>query len=93
MSEDWGPWIEHDFSVKKCPFKAGEYVHVLQWFCLRMNPEEVFIGFAPDWLVNHKFWERMGDYALHRVRYRIRKPKGLQILEALLQDLPETVDA
>jgi hypothetical protein len=27
------------------------------------------------------------------IRYRIRKPKGLTILEELLEDLPERVDA
>jgi hypothetical protein len=27
------------------------------------------------------------------IRYRIRKPKGLTILEGLLEDLPERVDA
>ncbi len=58
-----------------------------------------FVASLPEW------WrEKFGGYAIRPdngkiyavadvVRYRIRKPRGMMIIQDLLADLPETVDA
>ena len=106
MSEDenWGPWIEHD--GKGCPCRGAlvQGTHrdgrTEEWVAGRV------LMFGKAFLGEHtgvtptKYcaW----SWALpengvtpdnHVMRYRIRKPKGLTILEALLEDLPTTVDA
>ena len=83
MSDDneWGPWIEHDGNG--CPCK-GMFVHVVfqdehEWECIAGS----FGGQSWDWTTG----------CTRIVRYRIRKPRGLTILEDLLENLPESVDA
>jgi hypothetical protein len=95
QQDEWGPWIEHD--GKGCPCK-GQYGEVI------FGDGDVFIG-----VFGHAGKTKNGDTVLasngrmrswewvegfHKViRYRIRKPRGMAILEALLQDLPQDVDA
>ena len=93
MSEEWGPWIEHD--GKGCPC-VGQYAH---WVYDRpalceKNPRAILqpggmtcVGYASggkSW-----FW----DPAMRRViRYRIRKPRALlDLIERAreLDDAPE----
>lgn len=104
MSEDenWGPWTEHNGGGCPC---VGAFVHVVLgdagadfpihgsgmdtwdegWSPLN---EAEAVGIARQ----DPSWEWDGrSYPV--IRYRIRKPKGLTILEALLEDLPTTVDA
>lgn len=96
--EEWGPWIEHD--GRGCPC-VGEMVHVVvrsedgrdpksggwKGAYTELNPWEA-IGVAENggsWCWNHG-WHPVD-------RYRIRKPKGLKILEELLVDLPNDIKA
>jgi hypothetical protein len=75
----WGPWISHDGSG--CPCK-GSWVEVLY-----DKPNKIWRGIAtggPSWDWEYGWWRIF--------TYRIRKPKGLVILEKLLQDLPTKVD-
>jgi hypothetical protein len=88
MSEEWGPWIRHD--GKGCPC-AGSYVEseqrdglIEQHIAEGVNPE--LIASAWDWS-SHLYRD------LDIIAYRIRKPRGLTILEELLVNLPERVDA
>jgi len=92
MSDEWGPWIEHD--GKGCP-------------CLGMWAQterygKNFVHFSTDGRILEpanwdwsRFGERLpcGTVVSKILRYRIRKPRGLTILESLLADLPERVDA
>ncbi len=80
MSEEWGPWIEHD--GKGCPC-LGQVVHAVF-----KNGAEL-IGVAGSRTGASWTWALQNGVPL--VRYRIRKPRGLTILEELLADLPAPV--
>lgn len=89
MSDEWGPWIEHD--GRGCPC-VGMWVHRIY--------DRVAVDVSDGVLKNEKigrvknaaskswFWTRR--YA-RVIRYRIRKPRGLTILENLIADLPAPV--
>jgi hypothetical protein len=101
VSEEWGPWIEHD--GKGCPC-VGQYVQYVIGKCKDGSdpsfdihfpgPHEkrvgkcVYEGIA----INDGGW-CWGPHSYPNIRYRVRKPRGLTILESLLADLPEKVDA
>lgn len=99
MSEEWGPWIEHDGSG--CPIKRGELAEIV-WadgtsviaFNSGQSAKEAGVNkwrpysgplFASSWV-----WSEIGT-KIPVARYRICKPRGLIILESLLQDLPAPV--
>lgn len=93
MSEEWGPWTEHD--GKGCPLADGVVVHLVE-----ADGYELIgmIERTPNmpWEVETWDWEACEAFGHldHRViRYRVRKPRGLTILESLIADLPEEVDA
>ena len=80
MSE-WGPWTEHD--GKGCPVPLGSWVEV------NVYPARCVIiggGFRIEFRVSTHNADWVGWKEL--VHYRIRKPRGLTILENLLADLP-----
>ncbi len=105
MNEEWGPWIEHDGAGCPCVgmwvqterigttsnwIGGGKVIH-------RNGKKAICEGRAtdnPNW-----YWAEFGgvhpDGGLVSkiLRYRIRKPRGLTILEELLVNLPERVDA
>lgn len=90
MSEEWGPWIEHD--GRGCPC-AGRVVEgerrsgvVETWVAGTLN-----VGGHGSMWVWGTCVPKFRD--LEVVRYRIRKPRGLTILEGLLENLPERVPA
>lgn len=94
MSSEWGPWIEHD--GKGCPC-VREYVQAV---AERMPGDFVEVegpcGEKGGESWNWEFWLRRdvdGNLFARIIRYRIRKPRGLIILESLLENLPEEVDA
>jgi hypothetical protein len=101
MSAEWGPWIEHD--GKGCPCR-GEYVQAIDRG--RVTAEFVagtqlcagrMFEVAESWtdnMPNAWTWGSMRRRSQYEIiRYRIRKPRGMTILESLLEDLPEGVDA
>jgi hypothetical protein len=55
----------------------------------------VAIGFESwsDDEPNAWLWGSLLNRSYDIIRYRIRKPRGLTILEGLLENLPESVDA
>ena len=87
MMEEWGPWI--DGSI---PPPVGSYV---QMDCIDlkgrgdMTQECVVMGFEGEHVVIsptmpvHRCWQVD--------QYRIRRPKGMAILEQLLADIPAPV--
>ena len=79
--EQWGPWIDHD--GKGCPC-VGEYVNVI---FDEGSPKEIegsVKGLPAPWNWHlprlPKAWGKV-------IRYRIRKPKGLTMLECILAEV------
>ena len=91
MENDWGPWIEHD--GKGCPcvgrYVQREYAQPTTNFWGRKDTicEGRFAwGIAEN---GHSWMWAPGWNPI--IRYRVRKPRGMTILEQLLQDLPAPV--
>lgn len=88
MTAEWGEWKEHDGGPQ--PVDSGAIVSVEfriappEGTCIFGNPD---CDFAGTW-----FWHHDGSPD-DIIRYRIRKPRGLVILENLIADLPEEVRA
>lgn len=90
MSDEWGPWQLHD--GKGCPCRGAFGQFVFADILARYRVEHVLearahgdVSERSAWL-----WENAAD-VLVIIRYRIRKPRGLTILENLLADLPAPV--
>jgi hypothetical protein len=87
MSDEWSDWIEHDGGVCPC---VGQFIHAVfdQWHPLEYR------GFAAGF---HDAWVHDVPPAARRkgrvIRYRIRKPRGLTMLEEIAKDVREPVDA
>lgn len=90
---EWGEWQEHD--GKGCPCNGmcvevikrdgsgkGGTIRSRSVMTDSSNSAWVWDESRPDWL-------RLTEI----IRYRIRKPRGLTILEGLLENLPEEVPA
>lgn len=84
---EWGPWIEH--APGPCPLRVGEYVQITT--CDRHLKEVTQQGRVTQKVIEAGAWLEPGPYGrwVQVVRYRIRKPRGLTILEGLLENLPE----
>lgn len=89
MSEDWGPWIEHKGGPCPC---VGQFVHEVYGDGAenelggwepgngRAISNNEWIGIAED----NPSW-RWDDEFYPIVRYRLKKPKGMQVLEGILK--------
>lgn len=96
MSGEWGHWIEHD--GKGCPVAVGTVVEAtFENLAGEVGDEVVTVGakggFSWDWSYFGKPPYPGAKYAERIIRYRLRKPRGLTVLEGLLENLPEKVDA
>lgn len=90
MSDEWGPWIEHD--GKGCPC-VGDWVRA-ELRCGselegRAGSECSAAGiptYHPEsrWMWTH--YPRDGEI----IRYRIRKPRGLTILHEILREVEKS---
>lgn len=103
--EEWGPWVEHDgVSVAGLIPRTCQ----LQIICSGsgVTPEEgetvgaSWPGFFWRWKSVKTGWfsskmRRLCDDPSFApiIRYRVRKPRGLVILQGLLENLPVEVDA
>lgn len=87
MSEEWGPWVENK-GVQPVP--DGTIVAV-EFRRPPKDGEHVFsnpdAAFAETWV-----WRLDGNVD-DIIIYRIRKPRGMAILESLLENLPDEVPA
>ena len=91
MDESWGPWIEHDGTC--VPVMDGEFYHATY-----EDGDEEFAVQGGDGLLasgatykrDNGSWLWLDPYE-PIIRYRIRKPRGLTILENLIADLPAPV--
>jgi hypothetical protein len=86
--EEWGPWISHDGSG--CPLRSGTIVEVVfqDGFGFSMRDiATVSGGSYSSWN-----WEHFPELK-KIIRYREKKPKGMQMLEGCLvnNDIPVNV--
>lgn len=88
MSDEWGPWIEHD--GQGCPC-VGKWVQAM----FDRKPISVVHG-----TLCGKTWEGIASGKtnwtwipghIRILRYRIRKPRGLLILEQIARDVEVTM--
>jgi len=100
MAEEWGPWIEHDGNGCPC---VGQYVRTR--LADGLEAEHIAGGFIyntftgailPRDTASTDLWV-WKECLLHSkwsnrvIAYRIKKPRGLIILENLIADLPAPV--
>lgn len=96
MTEEWGPWIEHD--CNGCAVEDGFLVQIECYTYQDRNYRcEVQMGrdyTRADWNRADSTTRMLGLAGQYGIlRYRIRKPRALQELIKLAQDVPEQVDA
>lgn len=93
--EEWGPWVEHDQSG--CPVVDGTCV-IIGIEC----PDESYetgplvIGLdylSENWTKNDLLSRILFNGRFGIKRYRIRKPRALTELKALVADLPDATPA
>ena len=83
--EEWGPWIEHGGGPNPAPGQMVAVEFRPGWQTAFRVPG----GKNPD-CDHSEIWSWYHDGELDDIiRYRIRKPRGLTILEELLTNLPE----
>ena len=96
-SEEWGPWIEHD--GKGCPceglfvevkLRCGYFYIVEAANKSAVNKFHVKCPLQPNNPKNRWVWGTV-DPSNEIIRYRIRKPRAMKQINALLQDLPQDV--
>jgi len=88
MSDEWGPWIDHNGSGCPC---VGMWV---QAKAVAPSGKKILAegmagsngGDSWDW---SKFGNVFGKALVAKItEYRIRKPRGMAVLEALVADVP-----
>lgn len=97
-NEDWGPWIEHDGNG--CPLAIGTVVEAEEGLLPNKVHVHTRIGMVtetsktpgnPPDFYNVWHWNEISpeDYGqnLLVLRYRIRKPRGMAMLDKVLADL------
>lgn len=82
MVEEWSEWFEHDGS-ERCPFSLGDRVQTYGGYGGRFEYDEWTVDAFAMGITGYRFI----------IRYRIRKPRGLTILQDLIEQMPETVEA
>lgn len=90
MSEEWGPWIDHD--GKGCPC-LGEYVRVVKFngdvVEAIAGSQLARAGFSiSDTIWSAWVWNYPKPGGVKT--YRIRKPRGMKVLETILAEIPST---
>ncbi len=86
MSDEWGPWIEHD--GRGCPVQLGQHVevegHHVAWGNIMRRDGVV----TPHELGHYCWIQRHPKHGPCVIRYRIRRPRALQKLVELVETLP-----
>jgi hypothetical protein len=103
--DEWGPWIEHDGMGCPKAFLLGKivelaladpeenmahYANIVLLFGDSYSDDFVkdVEGGGGSWVLPVTEQDRLYVY-----RYRVRKPKGLSVLEEILERLPDWVTA
>ena len=83
--DQWGPWIEHD----GCHLPPhGSFCQATFDDCVTLTGQ---VDHNDQTHRDSFLWSRSPDDLSHVVRYRVRKPRGLTVLEGLLENLPDRV--
>lgn len=100
MSEEWGAWIYHD--GKGCPC-VGKMVWVQVGADQYGDPSEHYGDWDDGWVEvsndeaiglasrDDHGWCGGDDFTYPIIRYRIRRPLGISILNAILTNIPAPV--
>jgi len=97
MSEEWGPWIEHD--GKMCPVELGVLVKIQNGDVHRNKHYKGRPGrYAQSWGWRRSGWFRRpkcwDESCSPILRYKLLKPsQGFQILERIASQPQERVEA
>jgi hypothetical protein len=97
MTDEWGPWIEHDGTG--CPVPVGTKVMVEDYVgCVRETiagcyKKRKYVG--PHGQENSRIsaWIWVSPRKKSIIRYRVRKPRGLSILQSIAENPREEVEA
>jgi hypothetical protein len=106
MSEEWGPWIDHDGAEPNIPDGVDfevEFTDARGKLVPASGAEidtTIFPGFFWRWKTVRVVWfrherRRVCDDPAYApiIRYRIRKPRALLDLIEMVENLPDEVDA
>ena len=86
--DEWGPWIEHD--GKGCPC-VGMWIEVTSHF--NRIGTDVRTESGIPMINGFSKWDILIDgWCPAVIRYRIRKPKGLQLLTDILREVERDGD-
>lgn len=91
MSDEWGPWIEHEAS-QELRAVIGDIID-FSWYAGGVMQNRFEIYFKQS---TQSSWRNVIDVYLAtsprlvKVRYRVRKPKGMAVLADILAEIPDT---
>ncbi|TNE66823.1 MAG: hypothetical protein EP336_09405 [Rhodobacteraceae bacterium] len=87
MSEEWGPWIEHDGLGLPTCVMIGVW---MQCEVLGQRGRRMKEGRVHEGTVNSPSWFEKTPYGRFEmvVRYRIRKPRALREMIEMVESLP-----
>ena len=83
MTEEWGPWIDHD--GKGCPC-VGQYVAIQVRGPVPSG--SIPIGNIDCDIAETWAWWHDGQYD-DIIRYRIRKPRAMKLLQSIVENPPK----
>ena len=88
--DEWGPWVDHG-AGSKCPVDVGLFIEALH--ITRRGETPLCRGMVTLNIYNSACWEMADAYGSHAMitKYRIRKPRGMAVLEAIARDVPEYI--
>ena len=92
MSDEWGPWIEHDGNGCPC---IGQYVNLItkygeDVYGIPGSQHSATVLNTPGSGWVHVYAPGFNDNWV--VRYRIRNPLAMQMLRDLIADIPHEVE-
>ena len=109
MADEWGPWIEHlgdgcpaslVGKTVECEYTNEDGTQITGYRVA--DPLNELLASCASWHANRYMnsgndgrWEDWSGPMEYVIRYRIRKPRGMEVLQEILTDLPqpEKVDA
>jgi hypothetical protein len=83
MDDEWTPWIDHN--GLGCPVPFGTWVHAKGIKTETQGWAGERGGGGWKWKIPHPYKSV--------ISYRVRKPRGMGILKALVENIPEKVNA
>jgi hypothetical protein len=91
MSEEWGPWIDHD--GKGCPCPGQRVQGINGWGCLDSWIADRIFSDLPE-VLSSWCWAMPSNLVPRWeciIRYRVRKPRALMDLIEMVENLPAPV--